>query len=309
MDDERKKIFKLNLQDILGQNGNSNGEKTIHSDPQKFIEWFHESKLNPNFDTVSALLILEKHLNSENLETEIRNSLIEIKKELEEDINLAVDTNGSRSNKSERKSARTIIVVMSLILCLLLLIYLGNSSQEASDISSYRVSPPEFELSFQQKVPELKKMELDPVNALFFEANPEEKKVGQTTDQHQGPVEAKKNGSDIQSTSMGLNEVIKQKQENRLNKFPFEAEIIVNTPVLSSPSLEGEEVGYLMVGAIVLVVGESGSFYRISSKAGNDGYILKQDVGKKMTERQSTPNQDEPISPFSYEAVNPNRRN
>jgi hypothetical protein len=82
-------------------------------------------------------------------------------------------------------------------------------------------------------------------------------------------------------------------------------EVLVDTVVLDRPSIKGEVIARLTQGAIVEVLGEAGTFYRIRSKMGADGFVIKQDVGA-VTNLKKTESSG-PVSPFSREAFGDRR--
>lgn len=83
-------------------------------------------------------------------------------------------------------------------------------------------------------------------------------------------------------------------------------EILVDTVVLDRPSIKGEVIARLSQGALVEILGEAGPFFRIRSKLGSDGFVIKQDVGSSVP-APSKPRDSGPISPFSREAVGDRR--
>ncbi|GEM_PF-4250509 len=83
-------------------------------------------------------------------------------------------------------------------------------------------------------------------------------------------------------------------------------EILVDTVVLDRPSIKGEVIARLSQGALVEILGEAGPFFRIRSKLGSDGFVIKQDVGSSVA-APPKPRDPAPISPFSREAVGDRR--
>lgn len=82
-------------------------------------------------------------------------------------------------------------------------------------------------------------------------------------------------------------------------------EVLVDTVVLDRPSIKGEVIARLTQGAIVEVLGEAGTFYRVRSKMGADGFVIKQDVGAVTSLKK--PEFSGPVSPFSREAFGDRR--
>lgn len=76
-------------------------------------------------------------------------------------------------------------------------------------------------------------------------------------------------------------------------------EVLVDTVVLDRPSIKGDIIARLAQGALVEVLGEAGPFYRIRSKLGSDGFVIKQDIGSILPRK--TPDSS-PVSPFSRDA-------
>lgn len=339
MEDSRKKKFRINLEDILGDNDqnreldsentsddainspksqelNDAGAKTVHDDVDLFITWFRENALRTDFDQLTARLILEKHLSNPNLTDDQRATLLEFKNKL------------SINSEKQTKSLKSLNLKKVALICLLTvfgigLLYLLN--EHLTKTEDLGLSLGEVRLKFVgvAQPPPLEKLPIDLLK-IFLEKDIERKDSTTMADTNPSSAsipEIPKNASAVDNIPLSTDSERISGETKRsppgadradsgspTPKYPFEAEVVVSTPVLSSPSLDGVEVGFLEAGAIALVVGESGSFYRISSRDGRDGFILKQDVSQANPKKERHRDPNEPVSPFSREAVDPNRR-
>lgn len=341
MEDSRKRTFRINLEDILGDNDrnhesdsenivddsikspkipdlNDTGAKTVHDDVDLFITWFRENALKTDFDQLTARLIIEKHLSNPNLTGDQRATLLEFKNKLSININPEGQTQSQRSPSMKNVAFLSLLIVFGIGLLYLVFEHLTK----AQDLG-LSLGEAQLKLVGVAQTPPLEKLPIDLLK-IFLEKDIERKDTTTMTDANLTSAsipEITKNASAAENTPLSTDFERRSTETKRYPpgtdradlssptpKYPFEAEVVVSTPVLSSPSLDGVEVGFLEAGAIALVVGESGSFYRISSRDGRDGYILKQDVAQANPRKERHRDPNEPVSPFSREAVDPNRR-
>jgi len=166
-------------------------------------------------------------------------------------------------------------------------------------VSIGRLPELQLDLSYTPQASFLKKETLSPLDAVLIDAvaSPSQ----QTPLTHAKPKPTLNTDHPVWEEK-----VLKDFNESTIS-FPFEGEALVSTPVLASPSLTATIVGYVDAGGLVLVVGEAGNFYRISSKSGRDGYILKQDCKRLPAKKSEFVSTEREISPFSPEAVSPYR--
>ncbi len=309
MGDERKQLFKINLEEILKESKESDEEEIkkdpepvtepdIHTDTNFFIQWL-ESQLNSGFlDHNATIALIHKHLSKPDLSEDQKRRL----KELLAGIAVKRDVAPAHySAKTAKKKVLIVTFLSVLAVCILLLVFLINP---VSVVDNEKKEPVFHNLSISAKW-ELRE---EPIHFSFISIDPLHGLLQDgpiVTDSKPDPVVVKASDGykDSETSKDAKNSERSVKQT--LN-FPMNCEVIVSTPVLSSPRIDATEVGFLEVGAIVKVIGESGSFYRISSKDGRDGYILKQDVIQITKVITPTPN-DSPVSPFSPEAVDPRR--
>lgn len=340
MEDNRKSNFRLNLQDILGEANseaslshsdvtetelktnytNQEQRGTIHDDASVLLDWLSENCERPDFNSLTALLIIDKHLRNPDLPDEVREKLIGYKEKLQGESSPQEVSARSRTWLGGRYKLFFTTLVVSICFGFLFYYYYNDPIPEFS-LGAPRVN---LDKTAQTQSAEkaFEKVQIDTVKIFLEQDNSGSGGAGlpSTKPNATDNVAATGNEQDTQSAqkaeavlkndeSKGAQSKIDPPEKSHQSiKYPFEAEVVVSTPVLSSPSLDGVEVGFLEAGAIALVVGESGSFYRISARDGRDGFILKQDVSEKKGIKKQERNPNEPVSPFSYEAVDPNRR-
>ena len=198
---------------------------------------------------------------------------------------------------SLRWSISLAVFVVAVILSLIF--GLKDTQKQDFRISAGRLPELQLELNYTPQASFLKKETLSPLDAVLIDAvaNPSQ----------QTPLTQAEPKPTLNTDSPVWREKVAKDFDESAISFPFEGEALVSTPVLASPSLTSTIVGYVNAGGLVLVVGEAGNFYRISSKSGRDGYILKQDCKRLPANKSESVSKEKEISPFSPEAVSPYR--